>query len=347
MVSLYCLLGLSLSVCFASNEEKPKKKATPLTVAQLAVDQNAALIKNPFGNYFNYRVEGSCMWILYTPYGPVVNYTLYVKHFLPDLLVSVFSTKTSNPLKSYQSVDKALDKLGAKTYQLYSHDKTGSGDADDKPTSDTNRFYDVDVIGNPAIAEFKTGFQTHKAVTTPYAVYYSSLLDQLLWHNPELELLLHPTSLLPFFNNEGGYIAPWGSLYPRYGVVTQYSKFKAAAVIALRASHLATHSAQSHIYHEAKTGPTACGQGCKVSASMINKPDDIEFQRVYPLDKSFTYNKKTFGYNDAIPASVHDFTHSYKSDVTKAGHDNYAWLLWRKYEGCIQGKGSLVAVYKF
>jgi integrating conjugative element protein (TIGR03756 family) len=346
MASILCLLGLTMSQGFTAT--KPKKpKTTPLNIATLAVDQNSALIQNPFGNYFNYKVEGECMWMLMTPYGPVYSYTMFVKHFLPDLLISVFRNKESDPLKTYQVVDKAMDKIGQATYKLYSSEITGTGHVGDNPTTDMDRFYDVNVIGNPAISEFKTGFATHKAVTTPYAIYYSSLLDQLLWHNPEPELLLHPTALLPFFNNEGSMFAPWGSLYPRYGVVTQFSKYKAAGVIALRASHIATHKGQSHLYNKAKTGATACGVMCKVSASMINKPNDIEFQLVYPLDKTFIYNKKDIGYNDTIPASVHDFTHSYKSEETKEGGDNYAWLLWRKYEGCLPGKGALVGVIRY
>ncbi len=309
-----------------------------VTEADIALYQNQALIKNPFGNFFEYQVKGMCVWMYVTPYGVQFEETLYVSHFLPDLLVSVFKHHDSNPVVSISnSIDKGLQAAGEATFTATMGMSSGDGNSGEKATTDSARFYEVGVYGNPMISEFSTGFQTHETVATPYMIYYSSLTDKIMWHNPEVEILLHPSSLIPLLNNEGSMIAPWGQLYPRYGSVTQFSQYKAAAMIALRATHIATSTGQPHIYMPIDTGATACGQGCRVYESDINSPDKVRFQRIFP-DPEIDF--EDFGYNDLFDATLD----AYGAKWTQQGDDNYVWLMWRKYEGCIQGKGSLVAV---
>ena len=98
--------------------------------------------------------------------------------------------------------------------------------------------------------------------------YYSSLSDKYLWHNPSLELTLHPQAYIPFMDNEGSKLAPWGQLYPRYGTVVQSSQYKSAAMIALRATHIASRNAQAHVYMPA---PKKCGKNNR--CHVIKDPD--------------------------------------------------------------------------
>ena len=344
---LVLVIGCSLSfipmVSVAQNSSQSDSDS-PVTIAKAAYAQNQALITNPFGNYFNYKVEGMCTWVQWTPYGPVYSTTLYVTHYLPDLMASVFPALGENaePVLN-KTFDKGLAKLGEAYYAKMTGQNTGSGSSGDNPQNSMNRFFEIDVIGNPAINEFSSGFQTLSAKTTPYQVYYSSLLDKYLWHNPETEILLHPQSLIPGVDNEGSIIAPWGSLYPRSGVVTQYSQYKSAVMIALRAGNIATTPYEVPTSQMAPSGKEACGDHCDIYQPItINNDTNARYQRIYP-DMNYRFDSDDFGKNDLLDKSVLD---PYGQKWTKDGKNRYVFLIWRKYEGCIPGAGHVVAVYK-
>ena len=79
--SLICL-GLSI-VLYGSSV------AEPINTLTIAKDVTMAALKNPFGNFMNYHVEGVCFWLHWSLFGPYVTTTLKVSEFLPDAIVSV------------------------------------------------------------------------------------------------------------------------------------------------------------------------------------------------------------------------------------------------------------------
>ena len=320
------------------------KKSEPVNVLKTTLAENEAYIENPMGNFFNYKVEGVCIWMHMTWHGPSFTTTLYVTHYLPDLMATVFPSIGQDPeILLNTSIDKLSVKAGEESYKLATGQSTGDGSSAETPENSVNRFFEVNIIGNPAIYAFKTGLPTLPVKTTPYEIYYSSFLDKYLWHNPEEEILLHPTSVLPGFYNEGSLIAPWGSLYPRYGIVTQFSQYKAAGVVALRAANIATESSQAHISIPAAGGEGACGDHCKIYKPVtVNNDTNARFQRIYP-DMSHTFNSDDLGKNDLMSK---DILKPFGQEWTEKGKNRYAFLIWRKYEGCMPSRGKVIQVIK-
>lgn len=312
-------------------------------VASMAMDETQAIISNPFGNYYGLKIKGACSWLSALP--PFIHVTPFVQHYQPDLVISVYPTIGQNPFdEANATIDPSLKLLGDAQVQSIMGVPAGEGQSGLGRGDNTNKFYEVDVIGNPGAwaAQAGIGLFSLQPATTPYVPYYSSQLDKYLWHNPALEISLHPSSYIPFMDNEGSTFAPWGSLYPRYGLITQHSSYKAAAMIALRGIHIATRSNQSHVYSSA---PTKCGQACSVVATPdINNNDSVKFQLIYPQTDTH-FDPDDIGHNDLTDMS--QFFNTYKEDIATKGNNSFVWLAWRKYEGCVQHPGKLISVVKF
>ena len=312
--------------------------------ADFAMDEAKAILQNPFGNYFNYKIKGGCAWLTWKFMFPVITITPYVQHYIPDSVVSVYPKLGQNPFTEANSMlDPELAKIGQAQIQSVMGMQAGTGEFEGADNFGTNKFYEADVIGNPgAFADSKLfAIGMLQPATLPYIPYYSSQLDKYLWHDPALEITLHPSSYIPFMNNEGSKLASWGSLYPRYGMIVQNSDYKAAAMIALRALTIATRSNQSHLY---KAESKSCGKRCQVIKDPdINDNDSVEFQLVSPQVET-KFNKDDFGHNDVLGK---DLFSTYKQDIANKGKNAFVWLAWRKYEGCVQSPGQLIAVVKF
>jgi integrating conjugative element protein (TIGR03756 family) len=314
-------------------------QAFAVNVATLAEDEVEAVLHDPFGNFLNYKLKGACIWFI--PVEPFIRITPYVQHYIPDLVVSVYPALGQNSFEEANDIiDPVLAIIGQAEMSSIMGISGGDGQSSGDGKSNKNKFFEADVIGNPGatvVSGLASLFLLPPA-TTPYAPYYSSQLDMYLWHNPELEILLHPSSYLPFMNNEGAKLAPWGSLYPRYGMITQPSSFKAAAMIALRATHLAVRTNQAHIY---KSAPKNCGQHCNVIKDPdINDNDSVKFQLVSPQTDT-QFDPDDFGHDDVFSK---DIMKTYKEDIANKGKNSYTWLAWRKYEGCVPSKGTVIAV---
>jgi integrating conjugative element protein (TIGR03756 family) len=314
-----------------------------VNIASMTMDEIQAIISNPFGNYYNFKIKGVCSWLTMQP--PFIHVTPYVQHYQPDLVVSVYPTIGQNPFDEANTViDPALKSLGDAQIESMMGTSSGEGQSGLGKGDNTDKFYEVDVIGSPGaqVVQAAMGLFSLPPATTPYVPYYSSQLDKYLWHDPALEISLHPSAYIPFKDNEGSKFAPWGSLYPRYGLITQVSSYKSAAMIALRGIHIATRSNQSHVYNSA---PKNCGQDCSVIATPdINDNDSVKFQLIYPQTETH-FDPDDIGHDDITDIS--QFFNTYKEDVATKGNNAFVWLAWRKYEGCVQHPGKLINVIKF
>ncbi|MCK4608952.1 MAG: TIGR03756 family integrating conjugative element protein [Gammaproteobacteria bacterium] len=298
-----------------------------------------AALRHPFPSdksFLNYKIEGMCFW-KHKEHGiPHFSSTLKVNEFLPDAVVSVYDNLGSNPWKyANKFIDPLAKDVGDQIYELKDDVKPNSTDYEVGSTKNMmEKFKEVDVIGDPALVTlFVTlGFMLIPSKADAYNLYYSSMADSYLWRNPLLDDITHPQDLLPNVRTEGSSIDEWGSIFPRIGYINQLGDYKAAAVLALRAADIATNSDQSHVYHYLKSG--GCGDHCTVWASHENDFNDVKFQEIYPVRQKDA--EKNFGINDL------DALTAYNQDQLDKGDGNYLWVMWRHYEGCIQGDGDYI-----
>ena len=325
--TLMCVV-LAMGLCVSA-------LAAPVNTFTITKDVTLAALKNPFGNFVNYRIEGLCFWLHWSVFGPYVTTTLKVNEFLPDAVVSVYTHEGSNPWAYANTfVDPVMQKAGDLTAKTIdgtapiSSDYSGSGGG-----GSMQQFKEVDVIGDPALAAFfsKIPFAMIPSEATEFEPYYSSLSDTYLWHSPMMEDLTHPQDLIPGVRTEGSLIDQWGSIFPRVGYINQLGDYKAAGVIALRGADIATNSDQGHVYHSLHSG--SCGSHCKVWASHENDFADVKYQEIYP--EATTDAKQVFGNNDLL-------SQTYGQKQLSEGKGNYVWIMWRHYEGCIQGGGHFI-----
>lgn len=192
-----------------------------------------------------YRIVGICYWLLCTPFGCTVRTSPKVRHFIPELVVSSYSNTGSNPWgeMSALSVPTPLSQGGGNLI-------TPSSQRDNLP-----RFKNVDGIGHPggaaltALAQsFGFGYACPSGAV-PLAPYYLSTLDPLAWRHAIPESV-YPQALTPGMREIGSQAFGniWGSVYPRQGFLVQPDDFKAAAVMAQRASDFITRVGQPHVY---------------------------------------------------------------------------------------------------
>lgn len=205
----------------------------------------------------NWRWVGNCLWMNCDLLGCKVTTSVKVRHFLPDLLVTVQRTSTEIPwleirhlLASAQSATLASTLRSISSYPL---DRSG-GDVAVSTDSQRNgdvRFLEVNVLGHPLEKIlFATDNLLCTAVTRPGKPYYQSALDAIAWRFAPTESLL-PEALLPGRREVGGSpLENWGSVYPRSGFIVQQDPAKAAAVIAQRACDIVIGPGRDHVRSE-------------------------------------------------------------------------------------------------
>lgn len=313
-----------------------------ITVAQIATTATTAITQNPFGNYLDYKQEGVCYWYVCYGWYCTTETSPYVRHYMPDLLISVFNKYGDNPFtEGNNMIDKAQQAAGQKLAQSYFGSKSGSGNTGSTERGQMNKFYQVDVVGNPAINAVNSviTMQHINSVATPYFPYFSSLSDVVTWRTSLFEEIAYPWNLIPYIRIEGSRLMPWGSVFPRDGFITQPDSYKAAAVMAIRGADIVTSDPLPHVVVPIQTG--SCGwPDCTISKTKENDDVKVKWQRIYP-DPTTTYDKEDFGKNDMLDPIP------YGQDYSQHGDNNYVFLAWRKYEGCVYHRGVFIKSVKW
>src|SRR3990167_883123 len=102
-------------------------------------------------NCIHYKVVGLCFWQKdwYSPPKP----TLKLDQYLPDMVVSVFTTPQDNPWWFANNlIDPEAYQVGQAVIKKVAHFNMGYGESHENSTQDiNNRFHEVDIIGNPAL----------------------------------------------------------------------------------------------------------------------------------------------------------------------------------------------------
>ena len=82
--------------------------------------------------------------------------------------------------------------------------------------------------------------------------------------------------------------------------------------------------------------PNGCGAGCTILPSHENAAEQIKFQRLYPAPIETSYDP------DAFHDDLNPLAGDYHQDLAQKGEDRFLWVMWRKYQGCVQAGCSLI-----
>ncbi len=308
--------------------------AKPVTAAPLSTLDVVQGTVKALPHCMHYQVEGRCLWKKKTHRPPFVKFkhTLLVSEYLPDMVVSVFTDKDTNPWEYPNTlIDPMAYDMGNDAMHLMGAPDIQGGNEHANNSLDTNdHFKEVDVIGDPLAGFFQAPFFIESLVT-PYTPYYVSLADSLQWRNATYEVISHPQALIPFYDAIGSVShGNWGTLYPRIGFLNQPIDAKAAAVMAERGVSIVTDNGGTHVHVAVGAGNNACGEHCDVGEIKVNDTE-TQWQMLYPtVDESCS----VFGTQQGVPGSAWD------NEETQAGGGNYVWNYWRHYEGCVQPGGG-------
>lgn len=289
---------------------------------------SATIIKNTFTalpKCLHYQPSiHFCIWI--SELGEI-NTTPIVSHYLPDVVVSIFTKPHDNP---WMEINKIVDSAGQPIQKIIVKSATGIevGSGNHTLISEHEQniiFKEADVIGNPALALIpKHGLLPSTA--KPWRPYFQSMSDSLLWRGiPPVALPEEGMAIgLNTIHHIGKGLINWGGIYPHEGKVISNNEVKASAVIAQRAGDLiTTRNKYGHVY---KYLSTSCGEHCSAAPIKENSKETY-FQMIYPIIQ-----------NDCSILGSDD---SYSSNMQNP-EGAYIWIVWRHYEGCANGDGEYI-----
>lgn len=280
-----------------------------------------------FPRCVHYQIKGFCVWV-----SPIigVNTTPYIEDYSPDLVVSVFNKAGDNPWTEINATLDQAGRIAQKTeIKAVTDFNAGSGQQSFLNEHEQALFFkEADVIGNPALAVLpKLGLLPSTAV--PLKPYFQSMLDSVLWRGLTAAAL--PEEAATFVTDVKYYVGKfpinWGSLYPHQGSLVGMNDATVAEVIALRAAHLITLPFAERFGHIAQTLSIQCGEACTASSIEPNQ-NDTQFQRLVPAAQSSCH---------VLGSSLNE-----TDGLSAQTNGAYLWIVWRKYEGCMDGEGQLV-----
>ena len=265
----------------------------------------------------DYKVTGVCVWLTCSMFGCYTTTSVKVKHYMPDLVVSVYQQTGHNPWSVISPIapsNSTAKTGGNKTEGLAGHDHQEV------------RFKNADAVGHPAAAGFdllsSVGY-TCDAGATPMKPYFLSVFDSLAWREGVPESA-YPEALIPGKREVKQTGDEWGNIYPRSGFISQTNDYKAAAVIAQRVADFVTRTGQPHVY--TALDPSAREGYWPPDPIKEGDASTGKWQRLQPdMTKSYSVFP-----DQSIAASFANLT---------ADDGDYVWALWRPYE-CCQRRGE-------
>lgn len=285
-----------------------------------AIDTGTIVASAASWDCLDWKATGVCVWLTCTPFGCSTQTSVKVKHYMPDLVVSVYQKTGDNPwsvvspLASPNSTAKAG---GDRTEGRAGRDHSNL------------RFKNADAVGHPAAAGFdllsSVGY-TCDSAAPPMQPYFLSVFDSLAWRQGVPESA-YPEALTPGSRTIGQAGDQWGHVFPRSGFVTQSNDYKAAAVIAQRVADFVTRQGQPHVY----TSLHASQRPGYWPPGPVKEGDAStgKWQRLQP---SLTKSCSVFP-DRGIAASYADVL---------AEDGDYVWALWRPYECCKRRGETLI-----
>lgn len=288
----------------------------------------------PHKSCHNYCLTGVCLWLVCGLSGCSIKTSIRVRHYNPDLVVSVYEEGGNNPWNDAKSLFGATEKTSLSALINTFHDApAGYGERTEGGNHGADRslrFKEATAIGHPlaGFTSLSTAEYWCPSEADPFVPYFSSSFDALAWRLGLTEML-YLQNFLPGARVVGkGFTQQWGSVFPRTGFITQKDDVKAGAVIAQRVGNIVTQDRQPHVYQ-------TFGE---VHYNRISLPGELRennaatglWQMLAPKKDKQCY---VFGQNDVLGTPW--------SADRKSEDKAYAYALWRRYE-CCKAKGAYI-----
>lgn len=307
------------SVCASPLTDAPDQT---INTAEIIEKTLKAMTLNESAHCFRYHPPTRfCIWI--SPEGR--NLTPYLDHYLPDLVVSAFANQ-DNP---WAEIRTSLDAV-SNTIRNGMLGREASGGRQDYLNTQIDHlfFKEIDIVGNPAFLVLnRISYALLPTTIQPAFPYYQSMLDHAMWRGTSPLARVEELNAVKesFLHHLGQGVTDWGGIYPHQGFVSGLNDAKATQVIASRAADLLSNQSKSYP-HVVKSISNECGSECHASPIQENS-EAVLWQMIYPEEKACS----VLGVEDALPSSLTE-------------NNAYVWIIWRHYEGCIQGDGVFAGV---
>lgn len=303
--------------------------AEPTTLTLADITQSMTLDRS----CLNYCITGVCVWLRCSIYECSIETSIRVRHYNPDLIVSVYDKPGDNPWQEAEAIYGDIElQLTASVVAIFHGAEAGGGhrvEGGNTATDHSLRFKEVTAIGHPfsSISDSisSSGYYCPSEAES-FQPYLFSSLDALTWRLGIPEML-YLQNLIPGRRVVGaGIHQQWGAVWPRTGFINQKDDTKASAVIAQRAGNIVTQTGQPHVY-------TALdGNGYNrtwLPGELVeNDSDTGVWQMLAPTMDTQCY---VFGENDVYQTAW---------SSGRIAHDNrYAFSLWRPYQ-CCEAQGA-------
>ena len=309
----------------------------PLYAETISTPQVLERTLSALSTCLDWRWVGSCLWMDCDLLGCRVLTSMKVRHYLPDLLVTVQRSPADTPWLEMQhllgpvqetALATLMNRLTGGTFT------TGGGHAAVTQSQFGNanlNFFEASVFGHP-LAQLPVIRDRLfcESVTRSGKPYFESTIDAVAWRLAPFESML-PESLVPGQREIwDGVSHSWSALYPRSGYVVQQSPAKAAAVVAQRACNIVAGPRRDHL-----------ARSLEVPAAFTRPPPQLNerdpgtglWQQISPgVDTDCTL----FGSND--PGWDYG-----RIDASQA----FMWNLWRPYECCRQNGATFLGDLDF
>jgi len=289
--------------------------------------------------YSNWHVIGVCYWYyVYPPHGTT---TMELDYYQPDFVVTVANENKDNPWLAASLTDTVAYKAGNTLFKKISSTIFGftTDESDGQVSSSTNQnaqgigsiTKSVDVFGAPDLSNYTHMFKLDSDVTGMMPYYYSS--TDTLGRLDIAEAI--KTQSYNLFDYEIGtsLVNKWSYEFPRSMTASVSNNYEASAIVAQRAADIVTNNSPLHTVH---TVTDRCGFNCAISNVIENKPNTPipheKWQMIYPSNQPVTIGKSTL---------TDSPLHALGSAANKEGNGNYAYLVWRHHQGCVQAKGGI------
>jgi integrating conjugative element protein (TIGR03756 family) len=278
----------------------------------------------------NYCFTGVCVWLKCVLFACSIKTSIRVRHYNPDLVVSVYDEPGDNPWREMKGLYGNLESNLTDSFVGYFHDAFAGGghqtEGGDPAIDKSLRFKEATAIGHTFTLVSKalsnTGLFCPSEATAFYP-HFSSGLDAWTWRLGLAESFYF-FNFLPGVRVVGsGVHQEWGSVFPRTGFILQKDDVKTAAVIAQRVGNIVTQTGQPHLYSPLN--------GNNYSRTWLpgelreNNSRTGVWQMLAPKRDQQCY---VFGKNDVFSTAW--------SNGRQSEDNRYAFALWRPYECCKQ-----------
>lgn len=316
----------------------PKVKALELEPTEITTSEIAESFSfDP--SCLNYCITGICVWLRCSIYECEIDTSVRVRHFNPDLVVSVFDEPGDNPWQEAAELFGELEEGVAESIVGSFHDAfVGGGhrvEGGNTATDHSLRFKEATAVGHPLssfVGSFGNGYYCPSEAES-FEPYFSSSVDAFTWRLG-LPEFLYIQNLLPGVRVVGsGVQQQWGPIWTRTGFINQKDDTKAAAVVAQRVGNIVTQTGQPHVY--IALNGNGYNKTWLPGELVENDPDTGVWQMLAPKMDQQCY---AFGENDVYNQAWSQGRHS---------EDNrYAFSLWRPYQ-CCEAKGIYLFTVPF